>query len=99
MNASAAVVDRDVSVTPSQGIRGLGLKRLAIYGASGLSVLAVLVYGYHWFAVGRFIESTDDAYVGGDITVIAPKVAGFIDQVAVTDNQRVEAGGVVGKLE
>lgn len=99
MNASAAVVDRDVSVTPSQGIRGLGLKRLAIYGAIGLGVLAVLVYGYHWFAVGRFIESTDDAYVGGDITVIAPKVAGFIEQVAVTDNQRVEAGQLLVKID
>ena len=34
-------------------------------------------YGHHWWTVGRFIESTDDAYVGGDVTVIAPKVAGL----------------------
>ena len=67
--------------------------------AIGAAAVAVAAYGYHWFTVGRFIESTDDAYVGGDITVIAPKVAGFIDQVAVTDNQRVEAGELLVKLD
>jgi membrane fusion protein (multidrug efflux system) len=49
--------------------------------------------------VGRFIESTDDAYVGGDITVIAPKIAGFIEQVAVTDNQKVAAGQLLVKID
>ena len=48
---------------------------------------------------GRFIESTDDAYVGGDVTVIAPKVSGFIADVAVTDNQAVHAGDLLVKLD
>ena len=52
-------------------------------------------YGHDWWTVGRFIESTDDAYVGGDVTVIAPKVAGFIAEVAVTDNQAVHAGDLL----
>ena len=112
MNASAVVVDRDVAApaspstgasdrdtSTSHGIRGIGLKRLALYGALGLAVLAGAAYGHHWLTVGRFIEDTDDAYVGGDITVIAPKVAGFIEQVAVTDNQRVEAGQLLVKLD
>jgi membrane fusion protein (multidrug efflux system) len=100
MNASSAVVDRDVAVdSPSQGILGIGLKRLATYFAIGLTVVGVAAYGYHYVTVGRFIESTDDAYVGGDITVIAPKVAGFIEKVAVTDNQRVEAGELLVKLD
>jgi membrane fusion protein (multidrug efflux system) len=54
---------------------------------------------YDWWTTGRFIESTDDAYVGGDVTVIAPKVAGFISQLAVTDNQRVRAGDLLLKLD
>src|SRR5580704_17172706 len=99
MNASAAVVDRDVAAPTSPGILGIGLKRLAIYVAIGAAAVAVVIYGYHWFTVGRYIESTDDAYVGGDITVIAPKVAGLIEQVAVTDNQRVEAGALLVKLD
>ncbi|MDB6046005.1 MAG: HlyD family secretion protein, partial [Gammaproteobacteria bacterium] len=76
MSATTAVVERDVTTPPSQGFLGIGLKRLAIYGAVSLAALGGIVYGYHWLTLGRFIESTDDAYVGGDITVIAPKVAG-----------------------
>jgi membrane fusion protein (multidrug efflux system) len=52
-----------------------------------------------WWTVGRFIESTDDAYVGGDITVIAPKVPGFIAEVAVADNQAVRAGDLLIRLD
>jgi membrane fusion protein, multidrug efflux system len=96
MNASAAAVDRDVVSTPTHG---LSRKRLISSAAVGLAVIGILAYGYHWFTVGRFIEDTDDAYVGGDITVIAPKVAGFIEQVAVTDNQRVAAGDLLVKLD
>src|ERR1051325_7095761 len=62
-------------------------------------VLALSVLGYRWWTVGRFIESTDDAYVGGDITVIAPKVSGFIAWVAVSDNQTVHAGELLLKLD
>ena len=56
-------------------------------------------FAYDWWTIGRFIESTDDAYVGGDVTVIAPKVAGFISQLAVTDNQQVHAGDLLLKLD
>jgi membrane fusion protein (multidrug efflux system) len=98
MNASAAVVDRDVR-SPSSEVFGIGLKRLLLYCAIGLGTLVVAAYGYHWLTVGRFIETTDDAYVGGDITVIAPKVSGFIETVAVTDNQKVNAGDLLVKLD
>ena len=49
--------------------------------------------------VGRFFESTDDAYVGGDVTVIAPKVPGFIAEVLVQDNQPVHAGDLIIRLD
>jgi membrane fusion protein, multidrug efflux system len=62
-------------------------------------VAAAATFGHRWWTVGRFIESTDDAYVGGDITVIAPKVSGFIARVAVTDNQTVHAGDVLVELD
>jgi len=55
--------------------------------------------GHDWWTVGRFMESTDDAYVGGDVTVIAPKVAGFIAQLAVGDNQTVQAGDLLVRLD
>jgi membrane fusion protein (multidrug efflux system) len=74
-------------------------KRLAIAGLGLLASIGAATFGYHWWTVGRFIESTDDAYVGGDVTVIAPKVAGFIADVAVTDNQMVHAGDLLVKLD
>ena len=55
-------------------------------------LLAAGDYGYQWWTNGRFIETTDDAYVGGDVTQIAPHVAGFIDKVLVQDNALVHAG-------
>jgi membrane fusion protein (multidrug efflux system) len=67
--------------------------------AALLGVLGALTYGYRWWTIGRFIERTDDAYVGGEVTVIAPKVAGFIAQVAVTDNQSVRAGDLLVRLD
>jgi len=68
--------------------------------ALGLGVLlAGGAYATHWWQVGRFIEDTDDAYVGGDVTVIAPRVAGYITEVAVHDNQRVRAGDLLFRID
>jgi membrane fusion protein (multidrug efflux system) len=64
-----------------------------------LATLGLARLTYIWWSVGRFIESTDDAYVGGNVTVIAPKVAGFISKLAVVDNQRVHAGELLVKLD
>jgi membrane fusion protein (multidrug efflux system) len=87
-----------VSEAPKRA-RRLTTRRLAFCGLALLLALGAAWYGYDWWTVGRFFESTDDAYVGGDITVIAPKVAGFITEVAVTDNQAVHAGDLLVKLD
>ncbi len=55
--------------------------------------------GYNWFVEGRFLVSTDDAYVGADTAVIAAKVAGHITEVAVADNTRVHAGDLLVRLD
>ncbi|KQS89611.1 MULTISPECIES: HlyD family secretion protein [unclassified Rhizobium] len=49
-------------------------------------------YGYDWWTNGRFMISTDDAYIEGDIASISPKVSGYIEKVNVVANQRVKAG-------
>jgi membrane fusion protein (multidrug efflux system) len=90
---------RDVVVPPPIRISRRSRKRLALTGAAFLVAAGAGWYGYDWWSFGRFIESTDDAYVGGDVTVIAPKVAGFIAEVAVTDNQEVHAGDLLVKLD
>ena len=75
------------------------LKRVALAVLIVATGLGVGKLAYDWWTVGRFIENTDDAYVGGDVTVIAPKVAGFIAQLDVTDNQQVHAGDLLLKLD
>jgi membrane fusion protein, multidrug efflux system len=73
--------------------------RLAVVGGIALIGGAGIWYGWSWWTLGRFIESTDDAYVGGEVTTIASKIAGFVDTVAITDNQAVRAGDLLVKLD
>jgi len=51
--------------------------------------------GWHWWTSWRFQQATDDAYVQSDITVIAPKVEGYLKEVRVEENQPVAAGDVL----
>ncbi|WP_313193207.1 HlyD family secretion protein [Shinella zoogloeoides] len=59
----------------------------------GLALLAAAGwYGYQWWTHGRFMISTDDAYIEGDIASISPKVSGYVAAVNVVANQTVKAG-------
>jgi membrane fusion protein (multidrug efflux system) len=87
-----------VDVAPPRP-RTLPWRKLLLSGCGAVLVVAVAALGMHWYSVSRFIESTDDAFVGGDITVLAPKVPGFIVQVAVSDNQNVHAGDLLVQLD
>jgi membrane fusion protein (multidrug efflux system) len=99
---SSAASPSDVEAAggvPTHPLRFLSRKALIISATALIVVAALATFGHYWWTVGRFMESTDDAYVGGDITVIAPKVSGFIARVAVADNQTVHAGDVLVKLD
>ncbi|RUW36858.1 MULTISPECIES: HlyD family secretion protein [unclassified Mesorhizobium] len=49
-------------------------------------------YGYNYWADGRFMISTDDAYVQADMSFMSPKISGYVDKVLVSENQKVKAG-------
>ena len=51
--------------------------------------------GWYWWTEWRFVQSTDDAYVQSDTTVVSPKVEGYIKEVRVGENQEVAAGQVL----
>jgi membrane fusion protein (multidrug efflux system) len=68
--------------------------------AAGVVVLiAAGAWGIEWWRVGRFIESTDDAYLQADSVTVAPKVSGYVTQVYVADNQAVQAGDPLVRLD
>ncbi|WP_294331900.1 HlyD family secretion protein [Pseudomonas sp.] len=62
-------------------------------------MIAGVAYASHWWLSGRFIEDTDDAYVGAEVTVISAKVPGYISEVAVVDNQFVKAGDLLARID
>src|SRR5690349_24596816 len=94
---SDAVLTRDLTITKPRA--RLSRKR-ALLAAAGLAVLlGAVYYAREWWTTGRFMESTDDAYVGGEVTSIAPHVPGFVAEVRVTDNQAVSAGQVILRLD
>ncbi|MBV2144314.1 HlyD family secretion protein [Falsochrobactrum sp. TDYN1] len=74
-------------------------KRGMLLGIALVALAGGLWYGYNWWTVGRFMVSTDDAYVQGDIASIAPKVTGYIESIPVAANQRVKAGDVIFQLD
>jgi len=94
-----ATFERNVTALPARTRPRLRLKHLALAAAGLLIGVGTAWYGHNWWTVGRFIESTDDAYVGGDITPLAPHVDAFIAQVLVADNQFVRAGQVLIRLD
>ena len=68
-----------------------------------LLVLAALAgggyEGYRWFTVGRFLVSTDDAYVKADTATIAAKVGGYVMTVPVVQNAHVTKGQVLATID
>src|ERR1700720_4224036 len=72
---------------------------LLMLGIAVLLIAAVGTYGHYYWTVGRFLVSTDDAYVEADSTIVAPQVSGYLSEVLVADNQPVKAGQLLAKID
>jgi membrane fusion protein (multidrug efflux system) len=66
--------------------------RLGMMIGGALLVIVGLWFGIGWLLHGRFMISTDDAYLRADAVTVSPRVSGYIDEVYVKDNQHVSAG-------
>ena len=74
-------------------------KNILVLAALGAAALAAASYGAYWWHTGRFMQTTDDAYVGGDISAISSKVSGYIQQLAVQDNMAVKKGDLLIRID
>src|SRR5579859_2633123 len=79
--------------------RNGGFRKLLLTGAAVAVLAGASWYGFDYWTVGRFLVSTDDAYVKADNTTVAPKVSGYLHEVLVGDNERVKAGQVLARID
>ncbi len=76
-----------------------GCVPLLFAGVAVAALAGAADFGWHYWTVGRFEVSTDDAYVKADSTTIAPKVSGYIATVLVGDNETVKAGQILARID
>jgi len=62
-------------------------------------VVALIAYGLWWFFFARHYESTDDAYVGGNVVLVTPQVAGTVVAIHGDDTELVQAGKPLIELD
>ncbi len=87
--------DNDKAIAkPPNGRRTLLLSLLI-----GLFLAAGIGYGIYWALVARYVESTDDAYVGGNLVQITPQVSGTVLAIGADDTDYVKAGQILVELD
>jgi membrane fusion protein (multidrug efflux system) len=97
-DAAAAPAPPDSHAVPQAS--GKPPRKKILAGVLGVAVLAVLlVFGIPWIEAMLNTASTDDAYVNGHVTFVAPRVPGQISRVLVDDNNRVRKGDLLAELD
>ncbi|MBX9646907.1 MAG: HlyD family secretion protein [Xanthobacteraceae bacterium] len=96
---STATYTSDVTMKIGLRPSRKAVQRAALALALILGIATAADFGYSYFTTGRYLESTDDAYVKADSTIVSPKVSGYIAQVLVGDNQPVKAGQILARID
>ena len=87
------------AVAPSAAAPKSGRRKPVLIGIGALLALAVAAYGVHYFLVGRFFVSTDDAYVRANNTTLGARVAGHVAAILPGDNVVVRTGDVIFRID
>ena len=80
-------------------VSGINLKQAALALAVIGTVFAGADYGRYYWTTGRYLVTTDDAYVDAHSSIISPKISGYISDIPVNDNQNVKAGDVIARID
>ena len=80
-------------------VKKFNFRKLLMVSAAVAVLAGASWYGWDYGTVGRYLVSTDDAYVKADNTTIAPKVSGYLHDVLVGDNEQVRAGQILARID
>jgi membrane fusion protein, multidrug efflux system len=88
-----ARAERRVSLWPA-------FDRRALIGAAVVILIAAgIVFGIRWWMTGRYLVSTDDAYVRAHSTTLASKISGYLASIPIEDNTAVRSGDVIATID
>ena len=87
----------EVAVAPPKKTRS---KKPFVFGLVFLALATAGAYfGHDYWTVGRFMVKTDDSYLQADITVLSPRIQGYVSEILVAENQPVKAGAPLIRLD
>ena len=75
------------------------IPQAVIWAGVGIGAVAASTFGYRWWHYASTHATTDDAYVAGHVHQISSRVPGTVTEVAVNDNQQVNQGQLLVKLD
>src|SRR5437899_2194132 len=88
------------SAAPTPAISAFKVgRKLAFMGVAAVALVAAGWLGYGYLTAGRFMVTTDDAYVRAYNTTLGAKVAGYVSEFVVDDNVKVRAGDVIARID
>src|SRR5260370_696096 len=88
---STIAIERSATAGEITSRARVGRKELALAGLAVAITLGGIGYGRYWWETERFIASTDDAYASGNVTAVAPPVAGLLAAILVCCTQTLQA--------
>ncbi len=94
---SAAPAPAASAATPTGN--GNGKRKRMLTTLATALVVAGIGYGLYWGLYGRWFESTDDAYVQGNVVQVTPQVAGTVVAIRADDTQLVTSGQPLIELD
>ncbi|HEX5314165.1 MAG TPA: efflux RND transporter periplasmic adaptor subunit [Gammaproteobacteria bacterium] len=89
----------ETRLPPAPEIRRKRRRRLALLGLAALFLVVGGSYGAYWALVGRFEQSTDDAYVAGNRVAVMPQEEGTVVAILADDTSRVHRGEILVRLD
>jgi membrane fusion protein (multidrug efflux system) len=97
--APVITTQKTTGTPPPAKRNGNGRPRIALLVVGLLAAAAGSYFGHQWWTTGRFMVSTDDAYVGADFTTVSPRIAGYVTTVLAETNKEVKAGDALVTLD